>query len=152
MKKIFRAIKRTIYLLMAALGLYFVIRELTDKRGILATKYKPVKSTLNTANLGDNQEIPLEEEPTNLQAEPENLKIIEGIGPKIQQILYAAGIHTYAKLSEQSVEQLESILKAAGIRLANPQTWPAQASYAKTGSLAELTKYQSTLKGGRISE
>jgi len=152
MKKLFRVIKRTIYLLMAALGLYFVIRELTDKRGILETKYKPVKSTIDPANLGDNLEIPLEEEPIELQAEPENLKIIEGIGPKIQQILYAAGIHTYAELSEQSVEQLELILKAAGIRLANPQTWPAQARYAKNGSLAELSQYQSTLKGGRISE
>lgn len=82
---------------------------------------------------------------------PENLEIIEGIGPKINQILHAAGITTFAQLADTSVERLNDVLHAAGLRINDPSTWPDQARLAAAGQWAELEDLQSRLKAGRAS-
>ena len=80
----------------------------------------------------------------------DDLKIIEGIGPKIEGILHEAGIHTFAELAAASVSELEKIVREdAGIRIAFPDTWPEQAQLAADGKWAELEKLQDELKGGR---
>lgn len=81
----------------------------------------------------------------------EDLKIVEGIGPKIESLLKEAGIHNWADLAEAPVEQLEAILDAAGpnFRIHNPATWPAQARLAQTGEWNLLREYQTELIGGR---
>jgi large subunit ribosomal protein L21 len=63
---------------------------------------------------------------------PDDLKRIDGIGPKISNVLQAAGIRTFAQLAETDIAQLKDILKDAGVR-ANPGTWPKQASLATVG-------------------
>ncbi len=81
---------------------------------------------------------------------PDDLKIIEGIGPKIEGILHEAGIFTFAELAGASVAQLEQIVREeAGIRVAFPDTWPEQARLAAAGSWAALEQLQEDLKGGR---
>jgi predicted flap endonuclease-1-like 5' DNA nuclease len=81
---------------------------------------------------------------------PDDLVIIEGIGPKIAGILNNAGIMTFAALAAAKPEQLQEILKASGLRVpADPTTWPDQAALAATGKLDELQKLQDSLKGGR---
>ena len=60
---------------------------------------------------------------------PDDLRRIEGIGPKISSVLQAAGIRTFVQLAETDIAQLKDILRDAGIR-ANPGTWPEQASLA----------------------
>jgi len=81
---------------------------------------------------------------------PEDLKKIEGIGPKIEDILHDAGIKTFAELAAASVSELEKIVReGAGIRIAFPDTWPAQAQLAADGKWAELEQLQEDLKGGR---
>lgn len=82
---------------------------------------------------------------------PEDLKIIEGIGPKIETLLKDAGIKTWQQLAESAVERLQSILNAAGenYRLADPGTWPRQAEMAAAGQWSELKDYQDQLKGGK---
>ncbi|HNR46087.1 MAG TPA: hypothetical protein PKO03_03395 [Anaerolineaceae bacterium] len=79
----------------------------------------------------------------------DDLKIIEGIGPKIEQILHAAGITTYAALAASDVAHLREILSAANLRIADPATWPMQAKLAAEGQWAELETLQGQLKGGR---
>ena len=80
-----------------------------------------------------------------------DLKAIEGIGPKIEVLLNEAGINTWRELSTTSVERLESILEAAGARykLADPSSWPKQAEYAADGDWDALEKYQDFLDGGK---
>lgn len=80
----------------------------------------------------------------------DDLKQIEGIGPKIEKLLNAAGIHTFARLSETSVEALETLLNNAGPRfqIHNPGTWPRQAALAYEGRWEELEKWQQELDGG----
>lgn len=82
---------------------------------------------------------------------PDNLKLVEGIGPKIEGLLHAAGIKTFDKLSKTKVTALKKILEDAGprYRIAVPKTWPKQAGMAAKGKMDALKKYQDTLKGGR---
>ncbi|MDX1943623.1 MAG: helix-hairpin-helix domain-containing protein [Saprospiraceae bacterium] len=81
----------------------------------------------------------------------DDLKIIEGIGPKIEGLLKNAGIHTWEELSETDAERLREILNQAGesYRIHDPTTWPAQARLAANGSWELLREYQDQLKGGR---
>ena len=81
----------------------------------------------------------------------DDLKAIEGIGPKIAGLLNDAGITTWRMLSSTSVERIQEILNAAGPRykLADPKTWPKQAELAADGKFKELQAYQDELDGGR---
>ncbi|MBL7829150.1 MAG: 50S ribosomal protein L27 [Saprospiraceae bacterium] len=81
----------------------------------------------------------------------DDLKIIEGVGPKIETLLKEGGINTWAELSEAPVDRLKEILDAAGPRyqIHDPSTWPAQAKFAAEGKWDELKEYQEMLIGGR---
>ena len=61
--------------------------------------------------------------------EADDLKKIEGIGPKLEEVFNAAGINTYAELASSSVEKLSEILESAGSRYASkdPAPWIEQA-------------------------
>jgi large subunit ribosomal protein L27 len=62
-------------------------------------------------------------------AEADDLKKIEGIGPKLEEVFNAAGINTYDDLASASVEKLNKILEEAGSRYASkdPAPWIEQA-------------------------
>ena len=81
----------------------------------------------------------------------DDLKIIEGVGPKIETLLKEGGINTWAELAEAPVDRLKEILDAAGPRyqIHDPSTWPAQAKFAAEGKFDELKEYQEVLMGGR---
>lgn len=81
----------------------------------------------------------------------DDLKIVEGVGPKIETLLKEGGINTWAELAETSVDRLKEILDAAGPRyqIHDPSTWPAQAKFAAEGKFDELKEYQDVLMGGR---
>ncbi|RUA10428.1 MAG: 50S ribosomal protein L21 [Flavobacteriia bacterium] len=80
----------------------------------------------------------------------DDLKKIEGIGPKIADIFTAAGIDSFAKLAKADVAKLKEILVAAGPRYASktPDSWPKQAKMAADGKWDELKKWQDEVKGG----
>ena len=81
---------------------------------------------------------------------PDDLKRIEGIGPKISSLLQDADIMTFAQLAETSVDRLKQIVDEAGLlSIANPSTWPEQAALAAAGKWDELEVLQDELKGGR---
>lgn len=79
-----------------------------------------------------------------------DLTIIEGIGPKIQELFNHFDIKTWKELSEASVERCQEILdsKGAKYRVHNPGTWPRQAKKAYEGKWKELLKWQDELDGG----
>jgi predicted flap endonuclease-1-like 5' DNA nuclease len=94
----------------------------------------------------------LEEMAPSEPVEPDDLKRIEGIGPKIAGVLQDAGIATYAQLADTDVSDLEQILEKADprlLRLAKPESWPEQAALAKTGEWEALEALQKGLKGGK---
>ncbi len=81
----------------------------------------------------------------------DDLKKIEGIGPKISELLNAAGIVTFGQLADSSAESLKEILENAGgrMKMHNPTTWPKQAELAAAGKWDELKELQDRLDGGR---
>jgi predicted flap endonuclease-1-like 5' DNA nuclease len=79
----------------------------------------------------------------------DDLKKIEGIGPKIAQILNDNQINTFSRLSSQKADDLRKILTQAHLRLADPTTWPEQAAYAAKQDWEGLKTFQNKLKGGR---
>ncbi len=81
---------------------------------------------------------------------PDDLRRIEGIGPKISRLFQDAGIRTFAQLAASDVAMLRVILDDAGIgRIADPTTWPEQAALAAAGDWDALMALQDSLKGGR---
>ncbi|MBO9584585.1 MAG: hypothetical protein J7574_10550 [Flavobacterium sp.] len=80
-----------------------------------------------------------------------DLKIVEGIGPKIESLFIEAGIKTWQNLSQTSTEKLQSILDAGGENYAmhNPSTWARQALMAYQGKWKELKDCQDSLLGGK---
>jgi len=83
--------------------------------------------------------------------QPDDLSKIEGIGPKISELLQAADIKTFAQLAKAEAGRLSQILEEAGpqFKLADPSTWPKQAALAAAGKWEELETLQDQLKGGR---
>jgi predicted flap endonuclease-1-like 5' DNA nuclease len=96
--------------------------------------------------------VEAETEEVAVPAKPDDLKRIEGIGPKIAGVLQAGGILTYAQLADSDPEQLRQILEASDprlIRIANPDTWPDQAKLAAAGDWEGFETLNRELKGGR---
>jgi predicted flap endonuclease-1-like 5' DNA nuclease len=81
----------------------------------------------------------------------DDLKIVEGIGPKIEELYHNAGIKTWKQLSETAVEKSQQILDAAGERykIHNPSTWAKQAEMCYLGKWSELKAWQDSLDGGK---
>ena len=81
----------------------------------------------------------------------DDLRKIEGIGPKIAQILGDAGVRTFAELAETDADKIREILLEAGSRykMFDPTTWPEQAPLAAAGDWDGLKKLQDELDGGR---
>lgn len=82
---------------------------------------------------------------------PNDLKVIEGVGPKIEKLLKADGIGTWSDLASAEVSRLQNILSEAGdrFRLADPTSWPEQARLAADGAWEELKALQEKLDQGR---
>ena len=80
----------------------------------------------------------------------DDLKIIEGIGPKIAGIMNEAGISTFAQMAQKTGSELRKILDDGGIgAIADPTTWPEQAALAAEGKMEALKELQNKLQGGR---
>jgi len=82
---------------------------------------------------------------------PDDLKKIEGIGPKISEHLNNGGILTFQQLADTDIEKLKEILENAGPRykMHDPTTWPEQSKLAADGKWDELKELQDRLDGGR---
>lgn len=88
--------------------------------------------------------------PAAKKVKEDDLKIIEGIGPKLESILKEAGITDLKVMSETDPDKIREILESAGNRykMFNPDTWPKQAGLAAEGKWDELQEYQDRLDGG----
>jgi len=88
---------------------------------------------------------------TKKAAKADDLKKVEGIGPKIAGLLNEAGIITFADLSKAPIKKLRKVLDDAGsrFRMHDPKTWAAQAKLAAKGEWDKLKVWQGELKGGK---
>ncbi len=81
----------------------------------------------------------------------DNLKIIEGVGPKIEEILQNGGLKSYSQVSDATPDAIRELLLAAGSRykMHDPTTWPEQAKLAASGEFDKLKELQDSLQGGK---
>jgi len=84
-------------------------------------------------------------------AKKDELKKVEGIGPKIQELFYNNGIFTFNQMAGTESSRLKEILDTAGPRMQmhDPTSWPKQARLAADGKWDELKILQDELKGGK---
>lgn len=111
------------------------------------------QKSLQSSDINSPSNIPAESlhiKYTNNETK-DDLKKIEGIGPKIQELLGKAGIHTFKDLSEHKRDFLKSLLDEGGpqYRVHEPESWPQQAKLASEGKWEDLLKLQDELIGGR---
>lgn len=90
--------------------------------------------------------------PAEVQAEADDLARIEGIGPKVAEALSAAGIVTFAQLAESDAEDIQQIMKDAGLKMMSPEGWIAQAKLAAAGEWKAFDKLQKELTAGRVAK
>jgi len=83
-------------------------------------------------------------------AKADDLKKIEGAGPKAAEALVGAGLDTFAKVAKADPAKLSEILTEASSRLSHivTTTWPKQAGLAAEGKWDELKELQDRLDGG----
>jgi len=82
---------------------------------------------------------------------PDDLEVVEGIGPKIAALLRQHGITTFVQLATASPSEISAILERGGpnFRIADPGTWPEQAAYCVRNDWPGLKELQDRLTGGR---
>ncbi len=84
-------------------------------------------------------------------AGPDDLTVIHGIGPKIATSLRAAGIDSFTKLAGASDADLDSAIRAGGVRLAPTLvTWREQASYLARGDRDGFESLRRKLSQGGV--
>jgi large subunit ribosomal protein L17 len=104
------------------------------------------------APVAESTEAPVDE--ASVAAAPvagDDLTLIEGIGPKIAELLNNGGITTFAQLADAQDETVQQVLAEAGSRfnVHDATTWNEQAALARDGKLDELKELQDRLKGGK---
>lgn len=133
------------------------------KKSVKATQSKVEHSTLaDIEGFSELQEqmsaTPEVKKPAAKKATPDtkgdDLKLIEGIGPKIAELLVNADIVTFSDLAKAEVDTIKEILHNAGSRyqMHDPASWPMQAEMAANGEWDKLKEWQDNAKGGKIEE
>lgn len=80
----------------------------------------------------------------------DDLTVIEGIGPKINELFKNNGLKTFDQVAGAKVTEMRAILDKGGarFRIANPGTWAKQAKLAAANKWPQLKKLQDELSGG----
>jgi predicted flap endonuclease-1-like 5' DNA nuclease len=81
----------------------------------------------------------------------DDLTRIEGIGKKIEALLYKNNIYSFKQLSKTTITNLKAILESGGSKFSmhNPGTWPKQGKLAAEAKWDDLALLQQHLKGGK---
>jgi predicted flap endonuclease-1-like 5' DNA nuclease len=84
----------------------------------------------------------------------DDLKVVDGIGPKIESLCHGIGIVTWFDLSTTEVSLLRTMLADAGsrFRVHDPSTWPEQAALLDAGRWADFKALTDGLRGGRTTD
>jgi predicted flap endonuclease-1-like 5' DNA nuclease len=137
--------------------LYHRISQLESENGKLRRQFTD-RTTFLESELEACRKSKIHAAPTGFAAvsdkskiKKDDLKIVEGIGPKIEELFNNSGIYSFDDLAQASIEHLKSILDKAGSRfqIHDPSTWPRQSELARDGKWEELKKWQEELNKGK---
>ena len=126
-----------------------------DNDGDVDLDDEAIKSNLISDMIdGDDFEIVDLDLARNFGFEPkfDDLKIVEGIGPKIEAILKAGGIGNWISLAAAKAEYMKDLMMNEGehYQIHDPGTWADQAQMAVEGKWEALKEWQDELHGGQI--
>jgi len=125
-----------------------VIESIVAKGAKKATKAAVPKKAAPKKEAAPKVEAPKAKAAAPKKAKADDLKKVEGIGPKIATTLTEAGIATFADLAKATPEKISEIIaEVRGNHVTD--TWPAQAKLAAEGKWDELKKWQDELNGGK---
>ncbi|MGV6946125.1 50S ribosomal protein L17 [Sphingobacterium kyonggiense] len=125
--------------------------ELVDYNEVYGKTAKTEKKTTRRRGATKKKSDQPKAEAAAAKTATDDLTIVEGIGPKIAEVLATAGISTYAELAKTDAEKVKEILTEAGsnFNTADPTTWAEQAQLAADGKFEELEKLKAELDGGK---
>jgi predicted flap endonuclease-1-like 5' DNA nuclease len=132
-----------IFLVMVFLG------WLVWSKGWLKQDAEPVHETHGHAEPAVAHAEPARAAVAAVATAPDDLTVLEGIGPKVAKLLAGIGITTFKGLAEADLGQLRATLDAAGYKYMEPAGWVEQAALVAKGDAEGLKKLQDSLKGGR---
>ncbi len=101
-----------------------VIKEIEITKPVDSNPLRSMMDNVEDINVSKSNKVDID-----------NLKLIEGIGPKIESLLHAEKITTFKKLSKTDIGVIKAILKKAGplYTLYDPTLWQKQAAIAAKG-------------------
>jgi predicted flap endonuclease-1-like 5' DNA nuclease len=104
--------------------------------------------TKHTSLVGEHTK--LQGQLAEASAGPDDLLVIEGIGPKINTALRADGLTRWVHVRDAGPERLKSAIEKAGITFAPSMvTWSKQAAYLAAGDQAGFKQYTEYLISGQ---
>lgn len=85
--------------------------------------------------------------------ERDDLKVIEGIGPSIEDLCHGIGIRTWSDMAATEPSLLRTMLNDAGPRskTQDPETWPRQAALLAAGHWGAFSELVAELRNGVTS-
>ncbi len=139
------------------------LQILQNKNAQLEADLAVCRDSLNTASAGDDAqaEAPVKEDEFDANAAKaaigksiklNDLKVIEGIGPKIEGLFNNEGITTWGGLADLNVARCREIIMTGGnrYRLHDPASWPMQARMCAEGKWKDLARWQDDHKHGKL--
>jgi predicted flap endonuclease-1-like 5' DNA nuclease len=128
-----------------------VTEQLSAAEGQIRTLRAQLAAVETKAEAATDRSTPQAAQEVAVSVQPDDLTKIEGIGPKVAQVLNESGILTFAQLAQTDVNRLQAILQEAGPRfkMIVPESWPEQAGLAAKGDWDVLQKLQDELDGGK---
>jgi predicted flap endonuclease-1-like 5' DNA nuclease len=130
--------------ILLALFVWWWMKNQPKERIEYAVKAEPLVLPDDEPSKGVAPEI-------KVPAEPDDLQLIEGLGPRSAEVLEHVGILTFSQIAAMKPEEVHEVLRAGGLRIAFPETWPEQAGLAAAEKWDVLKELQSGLQGGRRS-
>ena len=148
--------KNRMYVSIQPAGAATVVAAPAPKKAAPATKAEPVETAPVVAEAPE-AEAPAATTTSKIELsngkkiKQDDLKVVEGIGPKIEGLLQEAGINTWSDLANAPTEKVQEVLDAAGprYRMHDPATWSKQAQLCVDEKWDELVEYQDRLDGGK---
>lgn len=103
---------------------------------------------VRTADVADVAEVRRAQEVLGQPIEPDDLTVIEGLGPGACELCHGIGILTWADLADTEVSLLRTMLDDAGARyhIHDPATWPMQAQLLVEGRWEEFRELAASVR------
>lgn len=117
----------------------------TPVQKITEPKPKPIPnegSVASTESYSPNEIIHATKKVFGYAIRRNDLKIVDGVDPKIEKILHEVGIQTWADLESVDLNYLSNLLKEAGYPQADPRSWAFESSLARQEKWSELKSFQ----------